>query len=163
MNFLIVFVAQYVFLISIVIFVLYATFIWLKQRKKFMNFLILSLASFSIAFIIAKILGHFIYNPRPFVTEHVRPLFIHAADNGFPSDHMLLTMTIASIIFVYNKKLGILLTIISVCIGIARIMANVHHVVDIVGSGIIAIGAVLFSHAFYLFIKRLNITKLKFK
>lgn len=31
------------------------------------------------------------YECRPFVTHHFRPLVAHVADNGFPSDHALLT------------------------------------------------------------------------
>lgn len=139
MNTLIVFTAQYVFLVSIAVFLLYVAYQRLYQRKKFPPFLILSLISFPLSFIVAKILAHFIYNPRPFVVNHIKPLFHHAADNGFPSDHMLLTMTIASIIFVYNKKLGILLTVVAIGIGTARVLANIHHVEDIVGSAIIAI------------------------
>lgn len=141
MNFVIIFTAQYIFLISIGTFFAYTGYLWLKQRKTFFSVLLLSVISFPLSFIVAKILAHFIYNPRPFVVSHVKPLFAHAADNGFPSDHMLLTMTIASVVFVYNKKLGILLTVVAVCIGTARVLANVHHVEDIVGSAVIAIVA----------------------
>ncbi|MDE2026562.1 MAG: phosphatase PAP2 family protein [Patescibacteria group bacterium] len=145
MNFLIVFTAQYVFLISITIFFLYATFVWLKKRKTFIHLFILSSISFPLSFITANILSLFIYNPRPFAVEHVKPLIAHTADNGFPSDHMLLAMTIASVVFVYNKRLGILLTVIAICIGTARVLANVHHVEDIVGSVMIAITATFIS------------------
>lgn len=141
MNFVILITAQYFFLVSIIGFLLYAAYLWLHQRWKFFPILILSALSFPLSFIIAKIFAHFIYDPRPFVVEHIKPLFAHAADNGFPSDHMLLTMTIASVVFAYNKKLGILLTFIAICIGAARVLANVHHIEDIVGSATIAVVA----------------------
>lgn len=139
MNILIVFVAKYVFLISIFIFLLFSLYLWFYQRKIFLSFFTLSIISFPLAYVTAKIFSHFIYDPRPFVSEHVKPLISHVADNGFPSDHMLLTMTIATIVFVYNKKLGILLAIIAIGVGTARVFANVHHIEDIVGSAVIAI------------------------
>ncbi|MDE2591219.1 MAG: phosphatase PAP2 family protein [Patescibacteria group bacterium] len=161
MNFLIVFTAQYVFLISIGIFLAYAGYLWLNQRKTFISLLLLSIVSFPLSFVTAKVLAHFIYDPRPFVVSHVKPLFAHAADNGFPSDHMLLTMAIASVVFVYNKKLGILLTVIAVCIGAARVLANVHHIEDIVGSAVIAIAATFIATLLYLLLKSKIVAKQK--
>lgn len=137
-NFLIVFTAQYGFLVSIIVFLLFALNLWLKQRETFFHFFLISLVSFPFSLITAKILSHFIYDPRPFVLEHIKPLIAHAADNGFPSDHTLLTMTIAAIVFIYHRKLGLLLAIIALCIGTTRVLARFHHAQDILGSTIIA-------------------------
>jgi len=104
--------------------------------------IVLSLVAFPLALAVAKVLNLFIKNPRPFVVEHMKPLIDHAADNGFPSDHTLLTMTIAAIVFVYHRKLGIALAFCALVVGWARVMAKVHHPIDIVGSIIIAIVAV---------------------
>lgn len=93
------------------------------------------------AYLIAKISALFINDPRPFVARHIQPLIPHVADNGFPSDHTLLTMTIASIIYAYNKKLGVALFVIAGLIGITRVLANIHHPLDIIGATVIAIGA----------------------
>ena len=153
MNFLIIFTAQYVFLASIAVFLLYIAYLWLRHRNRFFSFLLLSIFSFPLSFITAKVLAHFIYDPRPFVVSHVKPLFAHTADNGFPSDHMLLTMTIACVVFVYNRKLGIVLTVIAICIGTARVLARVHHVEDIFGSAAIAI---LVTYLSYIFVRIAN-------
>ena len=48
-----------------------------------------------IALGLARLGGHFYYDTRPFVRDHVKPLFAHAPDNGFPSDHALLTSFLA--------------------------------------------------------------------
>lgn len=133
MNLLIVLAAKYLFLISILILAVY--FLKTKFKKQFA---ILTLTSFALSFVIAKSSSIFIKDPRPFMVENVKPLIAHTAGNGFPSDHTLLTMAIASIIFTYNKKLGIVLFIIALLVGIARVLAKVHHPVDIAGSIIIA-------------------------
>ncbi len=95
--------------------------------------------TFPLILLVSRIAGYYIYDPRPFVVKHIHPLIAHVADNGFPSDHALLTMAIASIIFTFNKKLGIVLFSIASIVGIARVLANIHHPIDIVGSATIAI------------------------
>ena len=80
------------------------------------------------------------------VDHSIKPLFPHIADNGFPSDHTLLTMTIAAIIFVYNRKLGILLAIFSLIIGFSRVAAGVHHALDIIGAAVIAVTTTYISY-----------------
>ncbi|HEV2340114.1 MAG TPA: phosphatase PAP2 family protein [Patescibacteria group bacterium] len=141
MNLIIILIAQYLFWVSIAIFVLYLGYLWKNKTAKLFSLVTLTVISFPLTYIIAKISGYFINDPRPFVVEHIKPLIPHAADNGFPSDHMLLTMALASVVFVYNRKLGITLTIVALCVGTARILAHIHHVEDILGSAVIAICA----------------------
>ncbi|MBM3205141.1 hypothetical protein FJZ48_04175, partial [Candidatus Uhrbacteria bacterium] len=55
-------------------------------------------------FILSRIASRLYFHPRPFVVEGVAPLIPHAPDNGFPSDHALLSFTISAIVFTQNKK-----------------------------------------------------------
>ena len=118
----------------------------------------LSLISFPLTYILAKIAGYIIHDSRPFVVEHIKPLIAHAADNGFPSDHTLLTSVIASVIFAYNKKLGMVLFAISIAIGSARVLAGIHHPLDIVGAMVISIVAV---YASWTLIQRIKLLSKK--
>ena len=102
MNQLIIFSANYLYFFVIGIAVL-SLLILDNSAKK--NIIKLALLTLPASFIIAKVLNAIFYNPRPFVVEHVQPLIQHATDNGFPSDHTLLTMTVAAIVFVYHKRL----------------------------------------------------------
>ena len=137
LNFLIIIVAKYFYLISI--FIVGVFFLKVKTLRK-KQFATLAIPSLILTYLVAKLSGLFIKDPRPFVVEHIKPLIAHTADNGFPSDHTLLTMAIASIVFAYNKKLGIVLFVIGVLIGTARVLTNIHHPLDIIGATIIAIG-----------------------
>lgn len=130
-NSIIVFLANYLYIIIILISIVAVVFANKTARK---NILSLSLLTFPLAFIIANILGRLFYNTRPFVIEKIQPLIPHAANNGFPSDHTLLVIGIASILFVYNKRLGIFLFILGLIVGFARVYAKVHHPIDILGS-----------------------------
>ena len=139
MNFLIIFAAKYLFLVSIILAGWFFITLSNPIKKKFIS---LALVSFVFAFGLAKLIGAIFNDPRPFVSDHVSPLINHVADNGFPSDHTLLTMTIASVVFAYNRKLGIVLGILSVIVGFSRVLAGIHHPIDILGAMGIAIIAV---------------------
>lgn len=149
MNLLIIFIAKYLYLLPIA----YLGFILIfsKFRKKIVK---VSLLAFPIALTLTKLLGYITNDPRPFVVEHIQPLITHAADNGFPSDHTVLTMTIAVIIFSFNKRFGVVLAFISVIIGISRVLAKVHHPIDIIGGIGVAMVSVAFS---WYILKKLNI------
>ncbi len=138
---LVILSAKYLFIVVIVL----AVFSLFFEKRKFVkrSALKLALVSFPLSLIVARILSHFIYNARPFVVEGVKPLIPHVADNGFPSDHTLLAMTISAVIIIYNRKVGIVLLILSTIVGVARVFAKVHAPVDILGSAIVAFSSVV--------------------
>ena len=133
MTSLIIFAAQYlIYAIAI------AGFVYVLQSPKRKTMALLAVCALPAAYLAAKVAGWFWYDPRPFVSDGVTPLIAHAANNGFPSDHMLFGAAIASTVFVYNRPLGIVLWIAALAVGVARVLAGVHHAADIVGSAIIA-------------------------
>ena len=135
MNSVVVFVAQYFFLLSILIAAVY----WLRLRTNTkVELAARAIVGGALALILSHLAGSLYYDPRPFVVEHVTPLIPHAADNGFPSDHALLTSFIAFVILAYSRKWGSLLLVVAVLVGAARVAARVHHPLDIVGSFVIS-------------------------
>lgn len=136
MNILIIFGAKYLYLVSILI-VGYYFFKQPKVTKK--RIIILGIISLPIAYTVAKIAGLFYYDTRPFAVFDFTPLISHSDDNGFPSDHTLFLSAVASLIYHFNKKIGILLWVIALMVGFARVFAGVHHLVDIFGSVAIVI------------------------
>ena len=138
MDIFIIFVAKYLLFVSTAIALVY----FLKQpRQKQKEILVFAAILLPLSYIVAKILSHFYFDPRPFVLGYFVPLIPHAADNGFPSDHTLLGAAIAFAVFQFNKKLGILLLFLAILVGAARVLAGVHHFTDIAGS-IIIVGLV---------------------
>lgn len=135
-NLFIIFIAKYAFLLSTLIAVFYVWKIVAAKRKHLIKF---SLITLPLGYILTKLAGMLWFDPRPFVSDHVVPLIVHSADNGFPSDHTVLTMTIAGILFLYDRRMGYLLFFIALSIGIARVLSGVHHPADIIGSILVAI------------------------
>ncbi len=130
MNHLIAFVAQYaVFLLPILIGVIFLRI----PRDKRLSFLITLAIGGVLGLIGIFLASHMFYDPRPFMSSHVVPLFSHAADNGFPSDHMTLGATLAFIGYAYSKKIGMVMIPIALAVGAARVLAHVHSWIDIFG------------------------------
>jgi len=117
----------------------------ISERAARYDIIKLALLSFPIAFLVSLVAGALFYDTRPFVVEHIAPLIPHAADNGFPSDHTLLAVVAAATVFVYRRKVGVLLGVLSILIGVSRVMAKLHYPIDIVGSIVIAIAATCFA------------------
>ena len=134
MDTLIIFVAEYLIWV-----IPAAALVYLFVSKEWKRLGILAAASLALAYAAGKVAGLLWYNPRPFVSDGVTPLFTHAANNGFPSDHMLMGATIAAIVFVYNRTLGVALWALALAVGLARVAAGIHHLVDLAGSIIIAV------------------------
>jgi undecaprenyl-diphosphatase len=140
---LIRFVGRYFFLVSVVVVALY----WLRAKVSVKISLAWHLiAGGVLAVVLAVIAGHLYYDPRPFVTHHLVPLIAHSADNGFPSDHALLTAFLAFTMFLYSKRTGIFLLIIALFVSWARVAAHIHNPRDMVGSFVIAFVAVVVVH-----------------
>ena len=109
-----------------------------QSREKKIEMAVFATITLPLIYLTAKIASLFYYNPRPFVVGNFVPLIAHAPDNGFPSDHMLLSAAIAVVVYYYNKKVGVLLFVLAVLVGASRVLAGVHHVLDIAGSLVIA-------------------------
>lgn len=135
MNFLTVVAAQYlvyvIALISLYIFVQLDTI----NRKRMLIFGILSAV---FALILTKTAGYLYFDPRPFVSGNFVPLIPHPADNGFPSDHTVLALVAASTVLRFNRTIGVVLIVLSLLLGFARVHAGIHSPLDIFGSVFIA-------------------------
>jgi membrane-associated phospholipid phosphatase len=132
MNDLVIFISKYFILIPVLV-TAYVFFKLKSTNRREMLVLLFCVGALSI--ILAKIGAHAYTNTRPYLTDGTPSLFPHSGDpNGFPSDHTLLSSFLAFVVFTYSRKLGVVLLVVAVLIGWARVAAHVHHAVDIIGS-----------------------------
>jgi len=140
MDSLIVVTAKYALFLSLVI----TAYVWLRlPRRQKWEFVVWAVLGGAIAFALVKLGGALYFDPRPFVTQHIAPLFPHGADNGFPSDHTVASMFLAVCVLFYSKRWGAALVVISLLLGVTRIVAHVHRPIDILGAMVIAVAAAL--------------------
>jgi len=135
MNYIIIFCAKYLFLLIVI---LSGVVFWQLPKQKKKEMIIFSIISLPVIFLLSRVMAKLYFNPRPFVVENFLPLISHLPDNGFPSDHTLLSAALSMLVYYFNKKMGWLLLEISLIVGLARVAAGVHHLTDIFGSIIIS-------------------------
>jgi len=135
MNTLIIFGAEYLYLVIVVLAIAY---IWRAPKELQKRMIVCAIITLPVTYIVAKIASQFYYNARPFIVGDFIPLLPHTNDNGFPSDHTLLSSAIAMTLFFFYQKRGLFLFVVAFLVGLARVLVGIHHLSDIFGSMIIA-------------------------
>lgn len=118
--------------------------IWLfLSRQDKVGLAVQGIVSLVVAIMLIKLAATIYVDPRPFVVDpFVKPMFAHPADNGFPSDHTALGATVALLVMMYRRRVGVALLAASLLVGVARVAAHVHHAQDIAAGALIAAAAV---------------------
>jgi undecaprenyl-diphosphatase len=92
--------------------------------------------------VLVKLAGAVHDDPRPFVVDpSLHPWFSHPADNGFPSDHTAVGSVTAFVVLRHRRVAGFGLLVLAVLVGVARVLAHVHHTEDIVAGVLIGLVA----------------------
>jgi undecaprenyl-diphosphatase len=135
MHEIIIVVAKYFVVLPVVIVFLIGARLPRRQQLELLGLLTIGGV---LSLLLARLSSHLYYDPRPFAAGHFRPLIPHSTDNGFPSDHTLISAFFAYVALHYNKKLGWMVMALAILIGSSRVAAGVHHIDDVLGSFIIA-------------------------
>ncbi|GAC1469266.1 MAG: undecaprenyl-diphosphatase [Chloroflexota bacterium] len=132
-----VFVASYLVFIEVLLAALALTpVLWRQPRESTVRWAITLGIAAIVAYVLAQAGAAAYTDPRPFATDHVRPLIAHARDNGFPSDHALLAAIVVAAVLVLRPWWAIPFAVLAFLIDWARVGAGIHHVIDVVGSSI---------------------------
>ncbi len=151
-----IFAAQY----FIFIFLIYLIYLWFaekKQREKILLVGYAALLGLGINFIITLVYFH----PRPFMIPTGTLLISHAPETSFPSDHTTIMFAISFTILTFKElRSGIVLFLLAIIGGLARVYAGLHFPADIAGSlfvGLISTGLILYMKRFFSPINRVMI------
>lgn len=86
------------------------------------------------AWAIAALIKHFFPTLRPFIVNGREiDVLVRPIDAAFPSEHTTLAFALAVTVFMHDRKVGWFFLIGALTIGVARVAANVHYPVDIIG------------------------------
>ena len=130
------------FLASFLIWLMFAGLVvlWAIDGKIKKEQVIHALIASFLAWMIAQIIKRLLPYPRPFLINGKPPLTITSeTDGSFPSAHAALAFGLATTIWLHDRKVGWLYLILACVIGIARVLANVHFPVDILGGDLVGI------------------------
>ncbi len=125
------FAANYLYLVQLLV-----ALVWFLRQPRVRQAQIFAfgVVFFPLVVLVAEGVGLLYYDPRPFVVGHFTPLIAHSADNGFPSDHSLLTSAVATLVAYFHLPLGLLLWALAAAVGAARVYAGIHHPIDVLGA-----------------------------
>ncbi|MFA5413088.1 MAG: phosphatase PAP2 family protein [Patescibacteria group bacterium] len=138
-----IFCAEY--LIFAMAFVIIAWTIFNKNNRRADTVIILEIILAAFFSYLTKIVINLIYfRPRPFFVHDVNLLIGKISDGSFPSAHTFLSFAMAFGIYLYNKKLGIVLLISAALVSVSRIYVGVHYPTDILG-GIVLAGLAVYA------------------
>ena len=91
--------------------------------------------------IYAAIIGLVYFHPRPFMIGLGTQLFQYPAETSFPSDHTTFMVSIALMLLYFKETrvYGVILLILGLTGGLARVFSGVHFPLDILGSIVVSI------------------------
>lgn len=91
-------------------------------------------------FVLAEIMRAFFFRARPFVSHQVNQLIeYNSQEASFPSGHACFYFALSTIIYFYNKKLGIAFYVFSLLIVFSRVFVGIHWPSDILAGAVLGI------------------------
>jgi undecaprenyl-diphosphatase len=79
------------------------------------------------------------YRFRPFAFNEVNVLFYYPSDSSFPSNAAFVGFTIATAVWLRNRRVGLVLYVLASLLGLSRVCGGVHYPSDILGGMLVGI------------------------
>ena len=128
------------FFASFYIWILYAGLVvlWFIDGKIKKEQVVHAILAGLTAWIFALVIKYFFPTARPFMVDgRATDVLLRPYDGSFPSEHTALAFALAVTIFLHDKKVGWFFLISAIVVGSARVLANVHYPIDILGGALI--------------------------
>jgi undecaprenyl-diphosphatase len=107
--------------------------------------------TFTTTFVLVQYVKVVVAHPRPFrVLPEVVALIPDQGGYSFPSMHTALTVAVAVSVLVHHRRLGLLLLLFALLVGISRIYVGVHYPVDVLVGGLIGWALAVLFHKIFL-------------
>ncbi|MBM2765541.1 undecaprenyl-diphosphatase [Burkholderia anthina] len=103
-----------------------------------------------LALLLAQVIGHFWFSPRPFMAGVGTQLIPHSPDSSFPSDHMTFAWSLAvgMLLAGTTRLTGFVMVAMAVAIAWGRVYAGVHWPFDMAGGVLVGTAGALAAHLY---------------
>lgn len=124
-----------------VVVILFMLYLWIRKGDNKHDILLYSVYAGITGLIINYLIGLVYFHPRPSMLHLGTQLFQYPTDSSFPSDHTTLMVSIALMLIYFRETriYGIIILILGLIGGFARVFSGIHFPFDIFGSVIVAI------------------------
>lgn len=113
-------------------------------RRGVLGGLIILAIPVGIATLLSEMISRIYSRPRPFTAlSNIHLLTPHTADGGMPSHHTVFMIAIATAIYLRHRLAGLVLGVLTLFCGVARIASGIHYPTDVLAALLIGIGTVL--------------------
>ncbi len=137
------------------ILIIFTVFYFLFFRKSVKKFTTISFVVGLTAVVVQFLKWQIFLHPRPFVAlPDVTKLINISGFDSFPSGHAAIFMALATIIYIYNRRLGMIFGILTIFIGLTRVMAGVHYPFDILTGFVVGFVMAIISYQLLIYLSR---------
>lgn len=98
------------------------------------------------AWAISGLLKITIQAPRPFVNQGIENTFLVWDYTSFPSGHATIFFALATVLWLYNKRVGYTMYGAAIVIATARVLAGIHYPVDVIVGALLGITIAVVLH-----------------
>lgn len=133
----IVFLASYLAYILVALFLVLLFFSQYQRREKLQILFVTGISS-TVALGITECIRLFYHRQRPYLALHVPHLLTDTAQS-FPSAHATFFFSLATAVYLYNKKWGTVFFVATILVTVSRVISGIHYPSDILGGAFIGI------------------------
>jgi len=133
-DYLGIFFAKYLVYLMLVLLVL----LTIRSRLHW-RIIVASLGSAVIARGVTGVIRLIHFRERPFNFDHVNLIISKSSEASFPSGHASFAFGLATIVFLHNRKLGVVFLVMASLVSLGRVFVGIHWPLDVLGGAFVGI------------------------
>jgi undecaprenyl-diphosphatase len=121
-------------------------YLWFRKsddKRRDYQAVLLATAAAGLGLLIAQLIGHVYFRPRPYSAHLVTLLIDPSPDPSFPSDHTVFAFAIAIVVWLRSRWLGWTLLAAGALLAFSRVFCGTHYPLDVIGGALLGAAAAL--------------------